>query len=241
MRNKYKLAFDTSTAKATVALVDCQGNVIADREKNEDYGQAKTLLPFIQSLLSEAHITFKEISHVLTIRGPGSFTGIRLGLATALGFKIAAKNHSNLNVSAFSAFDVLSTSVILECDDVYDTYPLCLVLDTKREDFFVQCFSSVENGVNGKKKRIPLDTPKCLKTEEVEKLLENKRHVIAGHGVDLWLQTKISSFQNYLRVDVDYPSACRIVNFFEYYVETESLSSSLNPLYIRPAYVYEKK
>lgn len=86
MANKPILAFDCSTSPASVALqVDGQ---VAVRSIAQGQ-QAGQLVPAIDALLKEKHISYKNISCFVTTVGPGSFTGLRIALATLHGLALA--------------------------------------------------------------------------------------------------------------------------------------------------------
>lgn len=83
---KTVLSFDTSMLDASIALFH-QG-VFFERALQAGT-QAKLLAPSIQSLLDEAGITMQTVDEIVTTIGPGSFTGLRIGLATAQGLCLA--------------------------------------------------------------------------------------------------------------------------------------------------------
>ena len=91
------LGIDTAVATASVALIE-DGKLYAEelheREAAKDYScaglqssgnHAEVVLPLIEALLHKAQITVKELSGIAVSIGPGSFTGLRIGLATAKG------------------------------------------------------------------------------------------------------------------------------------------------------------
>ena len=76
------LTFDTATVSGRFALAD-DGGVLVGRRHNVAGSYADALLPLIGELLEEADRELKEITTVGVTTGPGSFTGIRIGVATA--------------------------------------------------------------------------------------------------------------------------------------------------------------
>lgn len=83
------LGLDTSTTTASVALVE-DGKLIAEQIHNPKCGQsrgnhAEILLPLIQSVLSRGRISLNDVAGIALSIGPGSFTGLRIALATVKG------------------------------------------------------------------------------------------------------------------------------------------------------------
>ena len=77
------LAFDTSSAACTAALFDGDGNCVARRDELIGRGHSERLVPMLAELLDE-----RRAARILVGVGPGSFTGIRVGIAAAHGLAI---------------------------------------------------------------------------------------------------------------------------------------------------------
>lgn len=77
------LAFDTSTAACTAALLEPDGTIVASRDEVIGRGHAERLVPMISEMLGH-HVP----SRILVGVGPGSFTGLRVGIAAAHGLAI---------------------------------------------------------------------------------------------------------------------------------------------------------
>lgn len=83
------LAFDCSTGPTSIAvLVDSEEAAILRDERREK--QSALLLPMIESCLKRAGLRYAQLDAIVTTRGPGSFTGIRIGLAAARGLALAS-------------------------------------------------------------------------------------------------------------------------------------------------------
>ncbi|MDN5347102.1 MAG: tRNA threonylcarbamoyladenosine biosynthesis protein TsaB [Clostridia bacterium] len=78
------LGLDSATRVAGVALVD-ENNLIAELFFNTPQDHSRRLLPLLDELLSRAGLTFDDLDGLAVSIGPGSFTGLRIGLATAKG------------------------------------------------------------------------------------------------------------------------------------------------------------
>ena len=77
------LAIDTSTAACSAALFDADGQCLAKHDELIGRGHAERLVPIIEALLDG-----RRASHIIVGVGPGSFTGIRVGIAAAHGLAI---------------------------------------------------------------------------------------------------------------------------------------------------------
>jgi len=120
------LALDTSSDYVSIALFQDQ-QLLAHVHQPMTSGQAETIFTLLQKLLKKIKFSPKDISSVAVAVGPGSFTGVRIGLATARAFALAL----NIPVIGITNFDIAA----------YNTKkPVKVVLNTKRGDFFVQDF-----------------------------------------------------------------------------------------------------
>ena len=79
------LAFETSAKAASVALTD-GGKLLAESYQNTGMTHSQTLMVMAQDLLKTCGLTPKDVDAVAVAAGPGSFTGVRIGVAAAKGF-----------------------------------------------------------------------------------------------------------------------------------------------------------
>ncbi|BDH58907.1 tRNA (adenosine(37)-N6)-threonylcarbamoyltransferase complex dimerization subunit type 1 TsaB [Tsukamurella sp. PLM1] len=81
------LALDTATPALTVGIVDSEsGAVLAERSRTHARGHAEVLTPFLLECLAEAGLERADLGAVVVGCGPGPFTGLRVGMATAAAF-----------------------------------------------------------------------------------------------------------------------------------------------------------
>jgi tRNA threonylcarbamoyladenosine biosynthesis protein TsaB len=83
------ICLETSTPVCSVALCDSSGT-IAIKESSEDKSHASLLSVFIEEILSGAGIRARDLEAVAVSKGPGSYTGLRIGVSTAKGISYAA-------------------------------------------------------------------------------------------------------------------------------------------------------
>lgn len=83
------LALDAATTTCSVAFWS-NGTVIASRAESASRRQAEILMPMVKSVMDEAETEYDALDGIAVTKGPGSFTGVRIGLATARGLALAA-------------------------------------------------------------------------------------------------------------------------------------------------------
>ena len=79
------LAFETSAKAASVALLE-NGKLLGESSQNTGLTQSQTLMVMAEDLLKACNLTAKDVEAVAVAAGPGSFTGVRIGVAAAQGF-----------------------------------------------------------------------------------------------------------------------------------------------------------
>ena len=83
------LNIETATKNCSVSIAD-KGNILANKELNNgNYSHAELLHPFIADILKEAQLSSKDIDAVAVSKGPGSYTGLRIGVSAAKGLCFA--------------------------------------------------------------------------------------------------------------------------------------------------------
>ncbi len=132
------LAIDTCGPYCSAAISG-NGEIIALRNENIGRGHVERLMPMLEELLSESKNDWSELSKIACTIGPGSFTGLRVGLATARGLALAL-NCPCEGVSVFEAFAAEAKNNNRE--------PFTVVMDAKREQVWLQSFdeNSLQTG-----------------------------------------------------------------------------------------------
>lgn len=128
------LAFDCSGPSCSAAVARGR-RVLAARFEARPRGQGERLLPMIGEVLAEAGCGYAELAAVAVTLGPGSFTGLRIGLATARALALAA----GLPIVGRSSFEVLAAAARPE---LAAGERLLAAIDSQRGDLFLQDFDA---------------------------------------------------------------------------------------------------
>jgi tRNA threonylcarbamoyladenosine biosynthesis protein TsaB len=126
------LAFDCAVSGLSVAVVR-DGVALAQR-REEGRGQAASLLPAIATVLQEGGVDRRALSMIAVTVGPGSFTGVRVGLATARGLAMA------LDIPLAG---ITTTAALLAASPPDDRLPVAAI-DTHLGDWFCALSASDE-------------------------------------------------------------------------------------------------
>lgn len=160
------LALDSAVGACSVAIGEAGGRAVAHRFERMDRGQSERLAPMIAETVTEAGLEFGSIARIAVTRGPGAFTGIRLGLSAARGLALALA----IPVVGFTTTEVLAAAQPARPDGM----PLLVAIDSKRGDFHVQIF------VDGK-----AWPPRSMSGEDIIALLETQGPaMLAGDAVE---------------------------------------------------------
>lgn len=124
----YLLHIETSTKVCSVAI-SLDGKLIALKESNDlEYSHGENLTLFIAAVLEEASLNLQNLAAISVASGPGSYTGLRIGVSTAKGLCYA------LGIPLI-AVDALYSLAQMACDK-YPGMNLCPVIDARRMEVF---------------------------------------------------------------------------------------------------------
>jgi tRNA threonylcarbamoyladenosine biosynthesis protein TsaB len=129
------LAIDTALAACSAAVFDTEvGGVIAAESLPMVRGHAEALLPLIEQVMRRAELKFPDVDRIAVTAGPGSFTGLRVGIAAARGIALAAGRPA-FGVSTLSAY----AAPYLDEDEIN---PVVTVIDARHQHVYLQVFGS---------------------------------------------------------------------------------------------------
>lgn len=125
------LAVDTATPSAGAALVDNK-KVLNESFINFQKTHSETLMPTIERLLQECSVAVQDLDALAVSSGPGSFTGLRIGMATVKGISLAAAKP----VVTLSTLDILASN-IAGSDAL-----VCPLLDARKNEIYCGFYES---------------------------------------------------------------------------------------------------
>lgn len=159
------LVLDTAASFCAAALYDSEkASVLAQRRENIGKGHAEVLMAYVDAVLRETGLDFHQLDRVAVNVGPGSFTGVRIAVASARGFALAL-NTTAIGVTAFEALAV-------QAHKDHINKPVLVLLDAHRGEIFAQSFD--QNGC-------PETEPQALTLEGAVQLCgEKPEHVLTG-------------------------------------------------------------
>ena len=126
------LNIETSTKNCSVSVAE-NGKILSIKELNNgNYSHAEVLHPFIHDILKEANIDIKNIDAVAVSKGPGSYTGLRIGVSAAKGFCFA------FDKPLISVDTLTSLSHSIQIDSGY----IIPMIDARRMEVYAAVYDS---------------------------------------------------------------------------------------------------
>jgi tRNA threonylcarbamoyladenosine biosynthesis protein TsaB len=132
------LGLDTATATAGIAIVDQDGRVLAEA-RHATAGRGADLLVAIDRVCRDAAVAPAELDAVAIGAGPGSFTGLRIGMATAKGIAFAARRPL-WAVSSLAALAADAAEELAGEQRPVHAGVICAALDARRGELFAGCY-----------------------------------------------------------------------------------------------------
>ncbi len=158
------LGINTALATAEIALFH-NGKIISTKKDMRPFSQAISITGLIEDCVKETSFEFSDIDIIGCAIGPGSFTGIRIGIAAAKGLEIALeKPLIGVDIFESAAFN-------------YKNESISVLVDSRRGDFFMQEFDENGNKINSPsicdEEAISDITTKVVFTDKEENLADN--------------------------------------------------------------------
>lgn len=164
------LAIDTAQGALSAAVVNGANGterVLAHHFELRNRGHAEELMGVIAKVLDEAHLTPADLGALAVTIGPGTFTGLRVGLAAARGLALARA----LPLVGVTTLEAIAAPVEAEADEV-----IAAVLDARRDEVYLQVFDASHRA---------LTRPMIVPLAEALAHVPGARVVAVGTGAEL--------------------------------------------------------
>ncbi|MBT7279243.1 MAG: tRNA (adenosine(37)-N6)-threonylcarbamoyltransferase complex dimerization subunit type 1 TsaB [Rhodobiaceae bacterium] len=188
------LACDTTQGACSAALYRASSNankasVLASEVLPMTKGHAEALLPMLARVCATAKIDMQEIDRLAVTHGPGTFTGVRVGLSAMRGLSLALA----IPLKAYGTLEVMAQASEAKT-------PLIVAVDARRSVFYAQSFDAAKT---------PLTPPQALTAEQVFALVETGAVGLLGSGADPLLASLKNPESSRFSAEngLDYPQA----------------------------------
>lgn len=217
------LALDTSGLVASVALIE-DDNLVAEYTINYKKTHSQTLLPMIDEIVKMIHLDLMDIDAIAVACGPGSFTGLRIGSATAKGLGLAL----NKPLISIPTVDGLA----------YNLYGvehlICPLMDAKRNQVYTGLYEFENDNF------VVLEKQMAIDIEEIIEIINSKERsvIFLGDGVIPYreiIEDKITVPYQFAPAHMSKQRAGAIGTLAKLYFEKGKIESaeSHEPVYLR--------
>lgn len=162
------LNIDTATETATVSISE-DGKLIVFVTNSNQKDHASFLHPAVKKLFSKAGLPINKLNAVAVTAGPGSYTGLRVGMAAAKGLCYAL----NIPLIAVNTLEVMALSAIMQVKDASALY--CPLIDARRMEVFTAVYDHLLAGIIKPCSMI-------LNEESFKELLQTNKIYFSGSG-----------------------------------------------------------
>jgi tRNA threonylcarbamoyladenosine biosynthesis protein TsaB len=133
----YILNIETATKNCSVALAKEGKTIVCKELATENFSHAEKLHVFIEQILVESNVQFSELNAIAVSQGPGSYTGLRIGVSSAKGFSYAL----NIPLIAVDTLQLLAKQINI------DKGIILPMIDARRMEVFSAMYDSNYNQI----------------------------------------------------------------------------------------------
>ena len=218
------LNIETATKNCSVSIAN-KGKILAIKELNNgNYSHAEVLHPFIVAILEEANISKDKIDAVAVSKGPGSYTGLRIGVSAAKGLCFA------FNKPLISVDTLTSLSYSIAIDAGF----LVPMLDARRMEVYAAVFNESHQKVRGIQAEI-------IDENSYAEYLKSNKVYFLGDGSQKCKD--IITHENAVFVDAKFPSAKEMaqLSYDKYKISDIENVAYFEPFYLKDFVVIPEK
>jgi tRNA threonylcarbamoyladenosine biosynthesis protein TsaB len=210
------LHIETSTKNCSVSIANC-GELISLKEINTgEYSHAEMLHPLINEALLESKLTIKDIEAIAVGKGPGSYTGLRIGVSAAKGLCFA----NDIPLISINSLEILAQSITI------DSGLIIPMIDARRLEVYAAIYDKNLNAVRETKAEI-IDSHSFLDE------LQNQKVYFLGDGAKK--SKEIILHENAVFIENVFPSAKKMATISYHKFKNESTEdvAYFEPFYLK--------
>jgi len=210
------LHIETSTKNCSVSIANC-GELISLKEINTgEYSHAEMLHPLINEALLESKLTIKDIEAIAVGKGPGSYTGLRIGVSAAKGLCFA----NEIPLISINSLEILAQSITI------DSGLITPMIDARRMEVYAAIYDKNHNSVRETKAEI-IDSHSFLDE------LQNQKVYFLGDGAKKCKE--IILHENAVFIENVFPSAKKMATISYHKFKNESTEdvAYFEPFYLK--------
>ena len=215
------LAFDTCFGAVSVAVRWRAANgdwVVREAYEARQTGHAERLMPMIAEVMAGAGLEFSAIERFAVTIGPGTFTGVRVGVSAARAFALAASRP----VVGIASLEVMATRGRHLLGDAAAARPLLVAVDARRGGLYCAHHQAGDDAVAG--------APTLLDAEQATALALDHRALVIGSGGPI-IAARAAALGH--TIDTDLPSIEPHARFLALLAADRPPSREIAPLYLR--------
>lgn len=183
------LSLETATTACSAALAK-DGALLALREVNEGYTHSENLTVFAEQVLKEAGVSFSDLDAIAVSKGPGSYTGLRIGVSAAKGFCFALDKP----LIAINTLRAMASGV-----SISERALLCPMIDARRMEVYCAVYDEQGNEIR------PVSA-EIIDENSFSDILKNNKIIFFGDGAAK-CRAKLGQHPNAVFIDNVFPSA----------------------------------
>lgn len=169
------LAFDTCFSTCSIALLD-SGQIIAKHQDFEPSQQAGKLIPYIENILQDHDIEYADLKGIAVTTGPGSFTGIRIGLAAANALSLV----TGVKIIGITTLEVMAYQALQKSENKnYNC--VGVIIDSYKQQLSFQEF----NVSHTLPRLVAVKEPLLLNIDEIDILRFSEKYLLTGNAKHL--------------------------------------------------------
>ena len=219
------LNIETATKNCSVSIAH-NGKVIAIKELNDDnYSHGENLHVFIEKIIKKANISFSKLAAIAVSKGPGSYTGLRIGVSAAKGLCYSLEKP----LISISTLESLANTIKVESGTA-----IIPLLDARRMEVYSAVFNSEYNQIRAVKAEI-------IDENSFNEYLEKNKTYFLGDGADKCKE--IIQHKNAIFLDGYFPSSKEMakLSFEKYKISDIEDVAYFEPFYLKDFLITQKK